>query len=433
MLSSKKLTPALIVAVAAGPAFAQESPGALGASAPPSGGFETFSLLICGLLVMFMAAGFAMKQGGLVRAKSAASVSLRSFATYALAGLMMWLVSYNLMFMVRPGGLLGVFEPWSLDGVDAPARGMVAAEWFFRMGCVAMAAMIVSGALAERMRLWPFLIFAAVFTGLIFPIEASWQWGGGYLRAKWAFVDLAGSTVIHSAAGWAALAGAIVLGPRQGKYDGRMVHAMPGSNMPLAALGAFILWLGWFGLSAGSHIIHDGAFDAGTVAKIFINTNMSAAASVITAMLLTQIIFKKVDLTVVLNGAVAGLVSISAEPFAPAIWQAVVIGAMGGVIVSVAVPVLDRLYIDDVVGAIPAHLLCGIWGTFITPWSNSDANYLGQTVAIVMVGAFVFIMSLLVWVALKYTIGVRLSAEQEQIGLDKTELGLDAYPSFSKL
>ncbi|MEE2690353.1 MAG: ammonium transporter [Pseudomonadota bacterium] len=396
--------------------------------------FNTLSFLIMGMVVMFMAAGFCMLEAGLVRSKNAATICLKNIAVYSVAGLMVWLVGYNLLYGVEPGGLLGRFEIWAADDANPldDTRFAAGADWYFQMVFVATAASIVSGALAERIKLWSFMIFAAVLTGVIYPIEASWAWGKGYLDAVWSFKDFAGSTVVHATGGWAALAGALVLGPRNGKYEGGRVHPMPGSNLPLAALGTFILWLGWFGFNGGSRLALGTIPDAIAIAGIFVNTNMAACSGVVAAMVLTQIIYKKVDLTVVFNGAIGGLVSITAEPLAPAIWQAVIVGAFGGVIVTVAVPLLDRLKIDDVVGAIPAHLLCGVWGTLIVPWSNHDASVIGQIVGIAMVGLFVFVMSILVWLVLKYTFGIRVAPEHERLGLDRVELGLEAYPEFSK-
>ncbi|MEQ8935214.1 MAG: ammonium transporter [Amphiplicatus sp.] len=428
------LAAGLAAALFAGAAGAQEPAAEIAPASDTSVFvFNTLLFLVTGMVVMFMAAGFCMLETGLVRSKNAATICLKNIAVYSIAGLMVWLTGYNLIYGVEEGGLLAGLAIWGADDSDPIGTGYAASsDWYFQMVFVATAASIVSGTLAERIKLWSFLIFTAILTGLIYPIQASWEWGGGYLDAKWAFADFAGSTLVHSTGGWAALAGALVLGPRLGKYEGGRVHPMPGSNLPLAALGTFILWLGWFGFNGGSQLALGTIDDAISVAKIFVNTNTAACAGVLTAMALTQIIYKKVDLTVVLNGAIGGLVSITAEPLAPAIWQAVVIGAFGGVIVTVAVPVLDRLKIDDVVGAIPAHLLCGIWGTFIVPWSNADASFLGQTVGIVMIGAFVFTVSLLVWLALKYTLGIRVAPEHEQLGLDKVELGLEAYPEFSK-
>lgn len=395
--------------------------------------FNTLLFLVAGMVVMFMAAGFCMLEAGLVRSKNAATICLKNIAIYSVSGIMVWLLGYNLIYGVEEGGLLGAFAVWGADDSNPMEAGYAASsDWYFQMVFVATAASIVSGALAERIKLWPFLLFVAVLTGVIYPIQASWEWGGGFLDARFGFADFAGSTLVHSTGGWAALAGALVLGPRSGKYEGGRVNALPGSNLPMATLGAFILWLGWFGFNGGSQLALGTIEDAISVAKIFVNTNMAACAGVVTAMALTQLIYKKVDLTVVLNGAIGGLVSITAEPLAPAIWQAVLIGFVGGVIVTVSVPVLDRLKIDDVVGAIPAHLLCGVWGTLIVPLSNTEASFFGQLVGVVMIGAFVFIVSLLVWLGLKYSVGVRVKPEHELAGLDQVELGLEAYPEFPR-
>jgi len=395
--------------------------------------FNTLLLVFCGVIVMFMAAGFSMLEVGLVRAKNAAAICLKNIVAYALAGMMVWLVGYNLIYGVEPGGFLGVFALWSPRDIDPVGRGVASsADFFFQLVFVATAASIVSGALAERVKLSAFIIFTGVLSGLIYPIAASWDWGKGYLEADWKFADFAGSTIVHSVGGWAALSGALILGPRRGKYSGRRVTPMPGSNLPLAALGTFILWFGWFGFNAGSQLALGTIADAISVATIVVNTNMAASGGVIAAIVMTSLIYKRVDLTIVLNGAIGGLVSITADPLSPAIWQAVLIGAMGGVIVTVGVPLLDRMKIDDVVGAIPAHLLCGVWGTLIVVWTNPEATILGQAAGVAMVGTFAFSVSTLVWTALKFSVGVRVGAEQERIGLDRVELGLEAYPEFGK-
>ncbi len=418
----------MIILFAAAPAAAQE---AAPASETSVFLFNTLFLLVCGVIVMFMSAGFCMLESGLVRAKNAAAICLKNVAAYSVAGIMVWLVGYHLIFGVEAGGFLGEFALWSPHDLDPVGKGVASsADFFFQMVFVATAASIVSGALAERVKLGAFLIFTMALTGLIYPIAASWDWGKGYLDAEWKFFDFAGSTIVHSTGGWAALAGALIIGARRGKYTDGRVTPMPGSNLPLAALGVFILWLGWFGFNAGSQLAFGAIGDAIAVATIVVNTNMAAAGGVLAAIIMTAMIYKRVDLTIVLNGAIGGLVSITADPLSPAIWQAVLIGAFGGVIVTVGVPLLDRLKIDDVVGAIPAHLFCGIWGTLVVPWSNAEASMLGQIVGVVMVGAFAFGMSALVWVTLKYSIGVRVSAEREQLGLDRAELGLEAYPEF---
>lgn len=393
--------------------------------------FNTLMLLVCGMIVMFMSAGFCMLEAGLVRAKNAAAICLKNISAYSVAGIMVWLAGYHLIYGVEAGGFLGKIALWSPRDIDPVGKGVASsADFFFQMVFVATAASIVSGALAERVKLGAFLIFTMALTGVIYPIAASWDWGKGYLDAEWKFFDFAGSTIVHSTGGWAALAGALIVGARRGKYPGGRVTPMPGSNLPLAALGVFILWLGWFGFNAGSQLAFGAIGDAIAVATIVVNTNMAAAGGVLAAIIMTAMIYKRVDLTIVLNGAIGGLVSITADPLSPAIWQAVLIGAFGGVIVTVGVPLLDRLKIDDVVGAIPAHLFCGIWGTLVVPWTNAEASMLGQLVGVSMVGAFTFGMSALVWITLKYSIGVRVSAEREQLGLDKTELGLEAYPEF---
>ena len=394
--------------------------------------FNTLLFLVSGMVVMFMAAGFCMLEAGMVRSKNAATICLKNITLYSVAGLMVYFFGYNFIYGIAEGGVIAPLDfAWLADDSNPIGTGYSAhSDWFFQMVFVATAASIVSGTLAERIKLFPFLIFVALLTGFIYPIQASWQWGEGWLYAM-GFSDFAGSTLVHSTGGWAALAGAIVLGPRVGKYVEGKVAPIPGSSLPLATLGTFILWLGWFGFNGGSQLALGTLDDSISVAKIFVNTNMAACGGVVAALILTQLLYKKVDLTIVLNGAIGGLVSITAEPLTPAIWQAIVIGAIGGVIVTFTIPLLDKLKIDDVVGAIPAHLFCGIWGTLIVPFSNSDANYGVQLLGVVAIGIFVFAVSLICWVALKYTLGIRASEEDERAGLDKTELGLEAYPEFA--
>lgn len=403
--------------------------------------FNTLSFLICGFLVMFMAAGFAMLESGMVRSKNVATICVKNIALYSIAGLMFWLIGYDLMYGIDEGGYIGSFSLfWAAD--DSAALAEVAdfsggysasSDWFFQMVFVATAASIVSGTVAERVKLWPFLIFVAVLTAIIYPIQGSWEWGAGWLDAEYGFSDFAGSTLVHSTGGWAALMGALIIGARKGKYtaDGK-VNPMPGSSMPLATLGVFILWLGWFGFNGGSQLALGSAADAIAISNIFVNTNVAAAAGVVAAMIASQLMFKKVDLTMALNGAIGGLVSITAEPLAPSIGAAVLIGAVGGVLVVIAVPLLDKLKIDDVVGAIPAHLVCGIWGTLAVPITNSDASFGGQIVGIIAIGLFVSITSAIVWMILKVTVGVRASDEDEELGLDRAELGMEAYPEFGR-
>jgi Amt family ammonium transporter len=313
------------------------------------------------------------------------------------------------------------------DTANAYSTG---SDWFFQMVFCATAASIVSGTVAERIKLWPFLIFVVILCGIIYPIQGSWEWGAGWLDDM-GFSDFAGSTLVHSTGGWAALVGAIIIGARKGKYGPNgEVNPMPGSNMALATLGTFILWLGWFGFNGASQLAMGTIADASSVSKIFVNTNLAAAGGVVAAIVLNQIFYGKVDLTMALNGALAGLVSITAEPLTPAIWQAVVIGAIGGVIVVFTVPLLDKLKIDDVVGAIPVHLVAGIWGTLVVAWTNSDVSIVPQLTGVIAIGVFVSVASAVVWLFLAATVGLRPTEEEEFEGLDKAEIGLEAYPEF---
>lgn len=399
--------------------------------------FNTLSFLIHGFLVMFMAAGFAMLESGLVRSKNTATICLKNIALYSVAGFMFYVVGYNLMYAGVDGGYMGSFAMWAGDNTAAlkgDFSGGYAAEsdWFFQMVFVATAASIVSGTIAERSKLWSFLAFVVVLAGFIYPITGSWQWGGGWL-ANMGFADFAGSTLVHSVGGWAALTGAIIIGARKGKFPASGgVHPFPGANMPLATLGTFILWLGWFGFNGGSQLALGSAADAIAISTIYINTNIAAVGGVIAAMVLTQVIYKKVDLSMSLNGAIAGLVSITAGPDTPTMGSAFLIGAVGGVIVVFMVPLLDKLKIDDVVGAISAHLGAGIWGTMAVPLTNGDASFVTQAIGVVSIGGFVIVTSAIVWFLLKITIGVRVSEEEEEMGLDKAELGMEAYPEFGR-
>jgi Amt family ammonium transporter len=430
---AKSLSLGAGVALLASPASAEVSPETAYV-------FNSFLFLVCGFLVMFMAAGFAMLESGMVRSKNVATICFKNISLFSIAGLMYWLVGYNLMYGIEEGGYIGeLFSVWSADdsaimGETPNFEGGYAAgsDWFFQMVFCATTASIVSGTIAERMKLWPFLIFTLFLTGFIYPIVGSWEWGTGFLDAM-GFSDFAGSTLVHSTGGWAALVGAIVLGARTGKYGPNgQVNPMPGSNMTLATLGTFILWLGWFGFNGGSQLALGSGADAAAISNIFINTNMAAAGGVVVAGLVSQALYGKVDLTMALNGAIGGLVSITAEPLTPSIGSAVFIGGIGGLLVVLAVPLLDKLKIDDVVGAIPAHLVCGIWGTMIVPLTNSDASYGVQAVGVVSVGAFTVIASGILWSLLKVTMGIRVDEEEELIGLDKSELGIEAYPEFSR-
>ena len=402
--------------------------------------FNTLLFLIGGFLVMWMAAGFAMLEAGLVRSKNVSMQCAKNIGLYSVAGIMYWLIGYNLMYTGVDGGYIGSFsliyglDPVGLEGADSAALldtgYSTASDWFFQMVFVATAASIVSGTLAERIKLWPFLGFVVVLTGFIYPIAGSWQWGGGWL-SEMGFSDFAGSTLVHSVGGWAALTGAIILGARKGKYEGGGVTPMPGSSIPLATLGTFILWLGWFGFNGASQLAMGTIGDVSDVSRIFVNTNMAAAAGVVVTMVLLQLIYKKVDVTMTLNGALAGLVAITAEPLAPSVLQAVFIGGIGGVIVVLTVPLLDKLKIDDVVGAIPVHLLAGIWGTLIVPLSNSGTSYGVQLIGILSYGVFTVVCSAVVWLILKAIVGIRVSEEEEMLGLDKAEIGVEAYPEFA--
>ncbi|MBU2983169.1 ammonium transporter [Lentibacter algarum] len=400
--------------------------------------FTTFMFLVSGFLVFFMAAGFTMLEAGLVRGKNVAMQLTKNVALFSLASIFFYLLGYNLMY---PGdgwtipNILGAFavtglEPVGLEGVEADLTyASVGSDFFFQLMFCAATASIVSGALAERIKLWPFLVFVVLLTAVIYPVQASWKWGGGFLDAM-GFQDFAGSTVVHSVGGWAALCGAIILGPRLGKYKDGRVTPFPGSNLALATLGTFILWLGWFGFNGGSQLYMDTAGNVADISRIFSNTNTAAAAGAVAALILTQVMYKKPDLTMILNGALAGLVSITAEPLTPTLVEATLIGAVGGIIVVFAVPFLDKLKIDDVVGAIPVHLCAGIWGTIAVAFTNEAASLGVQLYSIFVVGIFVCAASSLVWLALKYTVGIRVSEEDEINGLDMAELGMEAYPEF---
>ena len=399
--------------------------------------FNSLSFLIHGFMVMLMAAGFAMLEAGMVRTKNVATMCVKNIALYSIAGILYYAVGYNLMYQGVDGGFMGTFAPWGIDD-SAMAKGdfsgnySASSDWFFQMVFVATAASIVSGTVAERIKLWPFLAFVVVLTGVIYPIQGSWQWGGGWL-SEMGFADFAGSTLVHSTGGWAALTGAIILGARKGKFTkSGGVHPMPGSSLPLATLGTFILWFGWFGFNGGSQLAMGSASDIAAIANIYINTNIAAAGGVVAAMIATQLIYKKVDLTMALNGALAGLVSITAGPDTPTLGSALVIGGIGGLIVVFAVPMLDRLKIDDVVGAIPVHLCAGIWGTLAVPLTNPGAHLMTQLAGILAVGAFMFFASLIVWFIIDRLFGVRVSEEEEFEGMDKVELGLEAYPEFGQ-
>ena len=399
--------------------------------------------LVGGFLVFWMAAGFSMLEAGLVRSKNVTMQLTKNIALFSLATVFYYLIGYNLMYPLGSWSMDGILSGvWGVaileavgvgrDSADDYGYASTGSDFFFQLMFCAATASIVSGALAERIKLWPFLIFTVLLTAVIYPIQASWKWGGGFLDGM-GFQDFAGSTVVHSVGGWAALTGAIILGPRIGKYaqDGK-VNPIPGSNLALATLGVFILWLGWFGFNGGSQLAMGSIGDVADVSRIFSNTNAAAAGGAIAALILTQIMYKKPDLTMILNGALAGLVSITAEPLAPTLGQATVIGAVGGLLVVVSVPILDKFKIDDVVGAIPVHLIAGIWGTLIVPLTNSDASFGTQLYSIIIVGLFVVITTAIVWYVLKAVFGIRVDEEAEMNGLDVSEMGMEAYPEFSK-
>ena len=410
--------------------------------------FNTFSFLIHGILVMFMAAGFAMLESGLVRAKNTATICLKNIALYSLAGIAFYLVGYNLMYVDVPeGGYMGALsllynpssdelalinaEKASSEMVGKVVEGgySVPSDWFFQMVFVATAASIVSGTVAERIKVWPFMIFVLVLAAVIYPIQASWVWGGGWLDAM-GFTDFAGSTLVHSTGGWAALTGAIILGARSGKYgtDGS-VKALPGANIPLATLGTFILWFGWFGFNGGSQLALGSPLDATAMSIVYVNTNLAAAAGVVVSMILAQIMYGKVDVSLALNGAIGGLVAITAGPDLQNHFIALIVGGVGGALVVFAVPLIDKMKIDDVVGAISAHLVAGIWGTLCVGIFGSG-SIVTQLIGIVAIGVFVSVASAIVWYILKLTVGIRAEEEDEVLGLDKTECGMEAYPEF---
>ena len=391
--------------------------------------FNTLLFLILGVLVMWMAAGFAMLESGLVTSKSVSAICAKNIGLYSIAGLMFWVVGYNLAYGIPEGGYIGSFTAWS-DASAIDTGYSDGSDWFFQMVFCATTVSIVSGTLAERIKVWPFFLFAAILTGFIYPIEMGWQWGGGWLSAI-GFSDFAGSTLVHAAGGAAALAGAIVLGPRIGRFGAKgevkPLEPFAASSVPLATLGVFILWMGWFGFNGGSQLAAGTLEDITSVATIFINTNIAAAGGVMTAAILSRLIGGKTDVILMLNGAIAGLVAITAEPLAPSPLLAIVIGSIGGAVMFFSTKLLFSLKIDDVVGAIPAHFFAGIWGTLAVPMSNSDTNFSSQFIGVLAVTIFVFIVSLIVWKILAATTGIRISKDAEKLGTDKAEIGVIAY------
>ncbi|MGD2112044.1 MAG: ammonium transporter, partial [Gammaproteobacteria bacterium] len=399
-----------------------------------------FYFLVTGALVMWMAAGFSMLEAGLVRAKNTAEILTKNISLFAVASIMYMLMGYSIMY---PGEGVSAWWPGFgsiLGKTDNTAAEVLASggdiyysnlsDFFFQVVFVATAMSIVSGAVAERMKLWAFLMFAVVMTGFIYPMQGYWKWGGGALD-QLGFLDFAGSGVVHLCGGAAALAGVILLGARKGKYraDGS-INPIPGANMPLATLGTFILWLGWFGFNGGSELVVSNVAEANNVALVFVNTNMAAAGGVIAAMAMARMLFGKTDLTMALNGALAGLVAITAEPLTPTPLLATIIGAIGGVIVVFSILGLDRLKIDDPVGAISVHGVVGMWGLVAVVLSNPDATLKAQLIGLVTILGWTFVASLIVWGIIKLVIGIRVSEEEEYMGVDYSECGLEAYPEF---
>ncbi len=403
---------------------------------------DTFYFLLSGALVMWMAAGFAMLEAGLVRAKNTTEILTKNVLLYAIACVMYLIIGYNLMYIndswsgVIPdlGFLIGdenTAEAVIAGGDDAPYYS-ARSDFFFQVVFVATGMSIISGAVAERMKLVAFLLFAVVFTGFIYPIQGSWSWGGGFLSEA-GFSDFAGSGIVHMCGASAALAGVLVLGARKGKYGPNgEINAIPGANMPLATLGTFILWLGWFGFNGGSELMVSNVDEANAVAQVFLNTNMAAAGGAIAAAIVAKLLFGKMDLSMALNGALAGLVAITADPLSPTAQMATVIGAIGGVLVVFSILSLDRLKIDDPVGAISVHGVVGIWGLLAVLLSNGDATFGGQILGIVSIFAFTFVASLVVWTILKMVMGIRVTEEEEYLGLDVVDCGIEAYPEFKR-
>ena len=405
--------------------------------------FNTFSFLVWGALIMWMCAGFTMLESGSVRTKNASVICLKNIGIYSIAGLMYYFIGYNLMY-TDVSGWIGSFtllygpsaDELALLSGDEEAKAAVVengysvmSDWFFQMVFVATTASIISGAMAERVRLWSFFLFTVFLTGLIYPLVGAWTWGGGWL-SEMGFQDFAGSTIVHSTGGWAALAGALVVGPRLGKFrsDGS-VKSTPPSNVPIVTLGVFILWLGWFGFNGGSQLALGGAADAVAMSNVLVNTNLAAAAGVMAAISVSRPLLGRIDLLAGLNGAIAGLVSITAGPDIVAHYWAVFIGMVGGVICVVAMKLLETWKVDDVVGAIPAHLFAGVWGT-LAVCIAAGGDLMVQLTGVLAVGAFVFLASFALWYAIEKTIGVRVSAAVEEVGQDSAELGIESYPEF---
>ena len=405
---------------------------------------DTFYFLLMGVLVMFMACGFSMLEAGMVRAKNTSEILTKNVALYSIACIMYLLIGYNIMYIdtgnILPslGWLIGE-ENTTEQIVNGTAGGVAddhseRSDYFFQVVFVATAMSIVSGAVAERMKLWAFLVFAVVMTGVIYPVQGMWTWGGGWLTNEdigIKYSDFAGSGIVHLCGAAAALAGVLLLGPRKGKYgpDGQ-VHAIPGCNMPLATLGMFVLWFGWFGFNGGSQLDLSSVDEANAVAQVFVNTNIAACGGLVAALILARLWFGKADLTMALNGALAGLVAITADPLSGSAFWSMIIGAVGGLLVVGSIVLLDKLKIDDPVGAISVHGTCGIWGVIAVVFNNSEATILGQLIGIIAIFAWVFVAAGVVWWILKVTMGIRVSEEDEMTGVDISETGIEAYPDF---
>ncbi|HBF08735.1 MAG TPA: ammonium transporter [Gammaproteobacteria bacterium] len=408
---------------------------------------DTFYFLICGALVMWMAAGFAMLEAGLVRAKNTTEILTKNVALFAIACIMYLICGYAIMYdggwfvssAIAPDSLVAdALAAKAENGFDGDAVYSTASDFFFQVVFVATAMSIVSGAVAERMKLWSFLLFSVVMTGFIYPMEGSWTWGGQkvfglYDLAEAGFVDFAGSGIVHMAGAAAALSGVIFLGARKGKYGPKgEARAIPGANLPLATLGTFILWMGWFGFNGGSVLKTSDVSNANAVALVFLNTNAAAATGAIGALLIARLKFGKSDLTMLLNGALAGLVAITAGPDTPTPLIASIIGLIAGVIVVFSILALDKIKIDDPVGAISVHGVVGFFGLMCVPLTNSDSSFSGQIIGAVTIFAWVFITSSIVWLALRATIGIRVTEEEEYKGMDVVDCGMEAYPEFTK-
>ncbi|MDC3138739.1 ammonium transporter [Candidatus Pelagibacter sp.] len=391
--------------------------------------FNSLLFLMCGFMVMFMAAGFAMLESGMVTSKSVSVICAKNIGLYSIAGIMFWLFGYNLAYGIPEGGYIGTFTPWS-DASSVDTGYADGSDWYFQMVFCATTVSICSGAMAERVKLWPFFLFAAILSGIIYPIVMGWQWGGGWL-AELGFSDFAGSTLVHSTGGAAALAGIMLLGARYGRFDSKgeakAIKPFAASSIPLVTIGVFILWLGWFGFNGGSQLAIGTFEDAVAVSSIFINTNLAAAGGVMAAAIITRLMFGKTDVIQMLNGAIGGLVAVTAEPLAPSPLAAIFIGAVGGLIVVFGTKLLFSFKLDDVVGAIPAHMFAGIWGTLAVPLTNTDASFSAQLIGVLSINIFVFVVSYIVFSIMKATFGIRLSKEAEAKGTDVTETGVIAY------